>query len=59
MQETDSYDCCSLERRNLYILAGPAEISTERGAIYFFRNILFQYKCIHRTKVLEGIRKKC
>ena len=30
------------------------EISTERGA-----NILFQYKCIHRTKVLEGIRKKC
>ena len=28
------------------------EISTERGA-----NILFLYKCIHRTKVLEGRKK--
>ena len=42
----------------IYILAGPVEISTERGAIILFsRNILFQYKYIHRTKVLEGIRK--
>ena len=42
------------------LLAGPAEISTERGDnLFFSHNILFQYKCIHRTKVLEGIRKKC
>ena len=42
----------SLLQIELYILAGPVEIPTERGA-----NILFQYKCIHRTKVLEGISK--
>ena len=36
----------------IYLVAGLVEISTERGA-----NILFQYKYIYRTKVLEGIRK--
>ena len=28
-----------------------------RSLYTFSRNILFQYKCIHRTEVLEGIRK--
>ena len=45
---------------NYIILAGPVKISTERGANRVFHAIyFFQYKCIHRTKVLEGIRQKC